>query len=242
MFKNKIALITGGSSGIGKTTAIMFAKNHADIVITYKSNKKGAGETIKEIQKLGQNAIAIKADLSNEKNAKNVVKLTMKKFGKIDILVNNAGGSFDGDEWSGNSKTWQKTFELNLLSMMSLSKYVIKIFQKQKSGIMINISSRFGLNGQYDVISYSAAKAGVINITQAYAKLLSLFGGRANSICPSAVNAGYWLKASKEELEETLKTMPSHKLIEPEKIAEKIIFLASSDAKNINGKNFSIKQ
>ncbi len=239
MFKNKIVLITGGSSGIGKVTAIMFAQNHADVVITYKDNKKGAEDTIQQIQKLGQNAIAIKADLTKEKESQKVVDLTIKKFGKIDILVNNVGGSFDSDDWNENSKAWKKTFDLNLFSMMNVSKYAIKLFQKQQSGIIVNISSRFGLNGQYDVISYSAAKAGVVNITQAYAKLLSPFG-RANSICPSAVRSGYWLRAPKKELEETLKIMPNHKLIEPKTIAQKILFLASDEAKDIKGQNFEI--
>lgn len=241
MFKNKIILITGGSSGIGKATAIMFAKNAANIVITYKDNKKGAEDTVKQIHKLGQKAIAIKANLTKEKEAKKIIDLAIKKFSKIDVLVNNVGGSFDDDYWSGNSKTWKKTFDLNLFSMMNVSKYAIKFFQKQQNGIIINISSRFGLNGQYDAISYSAAKAGVINITQSYTKLLSPYG-RANSICPSAVNAGYWLRAPKDELVETLKTMPNHKLIEPITIAQKIIFLASDEAKDINGQNFSIEQ
>ncbi len=136
MFKNKIVLVTGGSNGIGKTTAIMFAQNNADIAFTYKNNKKGAEETIKEIKKLGQNVIAIKANLTKEKEAKKIIDLTIKKFGKIDILINNVGGSFDDDDWNGNSKTWKKTFDLNLFSMMNVSKYAIKLFQKQQSGIV----------------------------------------------------------------------------------------------------------
>ena len=239
MFKNKNILITGGSSGIGEATALMFAQNGADIAITYRSNKEGANEVVKKIKKLGRKAIAIQANLINEGEAKNVVSETLKEFGKIDILVNNAGRYIDGDEWNGSSDIWLESLQQNLLSMMNVSKYVIEIFQKQNKGIMVNIASRHGLDGQYDAISYAAAKAGVINITQAYAKLLSPFG-RANSISPSATNAGYWLTASKKEVEETLANKPSHKFIEPETIAKKIIFLASDDAKNITGQNFLI--
>lgn len=240
MFKNKVVLITGGSSGIGKATALMFAKNNADIVITYKNNKKGADETINEIKKLGKTAIAVKVDLINEKQIKKVVNIIIKKFGKIDILVNNVGVYVKGDEWNKSSNVWIKSLEQNLISMMNISKYVVKFFLKQKNGIMINISSRLGLDGVYDAISYSASKAGVINITQSYAKLLSPFG-RANSICPWAVNSGYWLTAPKYELANMLKIMPNHKLIEPEKIAEKIVFLVSDRAKNITGQNFIVE-
>lgn len=241
MFTDKIVLITGGSSGIGAVAALMFAQNGADVVITYKSNKEGADEVIDKIKKIGRKAIAIKADLIKEKQAKKVVEKTMKKFGKIDVLVNNAGRYINGDEWNGSSDIWLRSLQQNLVSMMNVSKYVIEIFQKQKSGIMINIASRHGLDGQLDAISYSAAKAGVINITQAYTKLLSPFG-RANSVSPSATNAGYWLTALKEELKELLENKPSHKLVEPETIARKIIFLASDEAKNITGQNFSITE
>lgn len=239
MFNDKIVLITGGSSGIGEATALLFAQSGADIVITYKSNKDGADKVIDKIKKIGRKAVAIKADLIKERQAKKVIEKTIKKFGKIDILINNAGRYVNGDEWNGASKVWIKSLEQNLVSMMNISKYVIEIFQKQKSGVMVNIASRHGLNGQYDAISYSASKAGVINITQGYAKLLFPFG-RANSISPSATNAGYWLIAPREELEETLLNRPNHKLVEPETIAKKVIFLASDEARDITGQNFSI--
>ena len=241
MFNNKTVLITGGSSGIGEVTALLFAQNGANIVITYKNNKDGADDVIDKIKKLGRKAIAIKADLIKEKQVKKVVEKTIKKFGKIDVLINNAGRYVNGDEWNGSSDIWLESLQQNLVSMMNISKYVIEVFQKQKNGIMVNIASRHGLDGQYDAISYSASKAGVINITQTYAKILSPFG-RANSISPSATNAGYWLIAPKEELAETLASRPNHKLVEPETIAKKIIFLASDEAGDITGENFLITE
>jgi 3-oxoacyl-[acyl-carrier protein] reductase len=239
MFKNKIVLITGGSSGIGEATALLFAKNGADVVITYKSNKEGAERVINQIKGLGQKGLALQADLISEIEAKKVVDEVMKNFGSIDILVNNAGRYIDGDEWNGPSEIWSKSLQQNLISMMNISKYEVEIFLRQKSGIMVNVASRHGLNGWPDIISYSAAKAGVINITQTYAKLLAPFG-RANVVSPWAVNCGYWLTASKEETEATLIESGCSKLIEPETIAQKIVFLASDEAKNINGQNFLI--
>jgi 3-oxoacyl-[acyl-carrier protein] reductase len=235
--KNKIVLITGGSSGIGMAAAILFAKKSADIIITYKGNKKGAEETLAKITKLGRKVLAIKSDLTDDKNAKKVIK----KFGRIDVLVNNAGRYIDGDEWNLKSETWIKSLKQNLVSAMSVSKYATEIFKKQGSGIIVNVASKHGISGHADSISYGAAKAGIINITQSYAKLMSSFGGRANSVSPSAVNAGYWLTAPKKELEERLIRRLDHKLIDPNGVAKKIVFLVSDEAKDINGQNFIIE-
>ncbi len=241
MFTNKVVLITGGSSGIGEVTALLFAQSGADIVITYKSNKEGADRVVEKIREIGRRTIAIQADLISESEAKNVVAETIKEFGRIDVLVNNAGRYIDGDEWDGPSDIWLQSLQQNLVSMMNVSKYAIRIFQKQKSGVMVNIASAHGLDGQHDAISYAAAKAGVINITQGYAKLLFPFG-RANSISPSATDAGYWLTAPNGEVEEILASRPSHKFVEPEMVARKIIFLASDEAKGITGQNFPITE
>jgi 3-oxoacyl-[acyl-carrier protein] reductase len=238
MFDKKVVLITGGSSGIGMAAAFLFAEKDADIIITYKNNQEGAEAVVEKIKNMGKKVLAIKADLTNDEDAKNIVDKTLDAFQKIDILVNNAGRYIDGDEWNLESATWIKSLDQNLISVMRMSKYVMEIFQKQKSGIIINIASRHAVSGEPDAISYGAAKAGVINVTQSYSKLLSEFGGRANAISPSAVNTGYWLTAPKEELEKRLAINP---LIEPKEITEKIIFLASDEAKNINGQNFIIE-
>jgi 3-oxoacyl-[acyl-carrier protein] reductase len=107
----KTILVTGGSSGIGKAMALLFAKNGSNVAITYKSNKVGADEVVKEIESLGQKAIAIQADLINEIEAKKVVDETIKTFGKIDVLVNNAGRYIDGDEWNGSPDVWVKSLQ-----------------------------------------------------------------------------------------------------------------------------------
>jgi 3-oxoacyl-[acyl-carrier protein] reductase len=242
MFENKVILITGGSSGIGAATALLFAQKGADVVITFKRNKSGAKNIVSEIQKFGRKAFAIKADLISDRQSRKVIEKTVKVFGKIDVLINNAGRYIEGDEWNGSSKIWLKSLETNLLSMMNISRYAVEFFQKQKSGVMVNVSSRHGLDGHPDIISYSAAKAGVINITQTYAELMAKFGGRANSVSPWATNAGYWLTAPKDELDMTIKESPNGRLVETQTVAEKIVFLASSEASGINGENFLIKE
>ena len=240
MSSNKVILITGGSSGIGEATALLFAQKGDDVIITYKNNKDGAEKVVVEIKKLGVMVTAIQADLNNDIEAKKVVDTVVRDFGKIDVLVNNAGRYIEGDEWNASSDIWIRSLQQNLVSMMSMSKYVAEIFIKQKSGIMINVASRHGMSGIPDGLAYSASKAGVINLTQAYAKLLAPFG-RVNSVSPWAANAGYFkTMASKEEVEETIAAAPAHRLVEPETVAKKIVFLASDEAKDITGQNFAI--
>ncbi len=239
MFKNKVVVVTGASSGIGKEIALAFGREGAKVVITYKENMAGAEEVAAQINALGNKTLVVQANLIDEKDAKKVTDKTMEKFERLDILVNNAGRYIDGDEWNGNAEIWTKSLGQNLVSVMSMSKYAIEIFQQQKAGVIVNIASRYSLDGQYDALAYAAAKAGVANITQAYAKLLAPFG-RANAISPGAVNTGYWLTAPKEELEKNLANIPTGKLVEPKEIAEKVLFLASEKAADITGQNMLV--
>jgi len=122
---------------------------------------------------------------------------------------------------------------------MSVSKYVIPFFQKQRSGVLLNIASRHGMMGDYEALSYAAAKAGVINITEAYAKLLAPHA-RANTISPGAVNTGYWRTAPEDELQEAIATNPMGRLVETSEVAAMALHLASDNAAVINGQNIVV--
>ena len=163
--KNKVVIVTGGSSGIGEATAMLFAKEGASLVISYKVNKSGAEKVAHQIEMAGGYVFIFQADLIIEREAEELVKFTLEKFNRVDILVNNAGRYIDGDEWDGSSNIWIKSLEQNLVSVMNVSKYVIKEFQKQQSGVVINVASRHSISGQSDSLSYAAAKAGVVNVT-----------------------------------------------------------------------------
>ena len=235
----KTILVTGSSSGIGRAIALYFAKSGYNIVINYLNNKNGAEEVSKEAEKLGSKSLVIQADVTLESDAEKLIQATLKEFGVIDILINNVGGYIDGDEWDGSSKVWEDTFKKNTISTLNVSKFAILAFQKQQSGVIINIASRYCESGQVDAIVYAAAKASVFNITQAYAKLLAPFG-RANCISPGAVNTGYWLRAGKEEIDENLKNIPMGRFVEPEEVAKLAYYLCSDDAGMITGQNIFI--
>jgi 3-oxoacyl-[acyl-carrier protein] reductase len=236
-FKGKVVLVTGSSRGIGKAIALAFAKEGAKVIINYSKSEKEANEVVKEAKKVSE-AIVIKCDVSNENQIKKMIETILKKFGRLDVLVNNAGSYIEGDEWNGSSDIWERTLKQNLISVMNTSKYASEIFQKQKSGVIVNIASRYSVDGQFDALAYSASKAGIVNVTQAYAKLLAPFG-RANAISPSAVKAGYWLRAPKDELEKNIALLPNKKLIDPEQIADLALSLASDKSK-VTGQNILV--
>ncbi len=235
----KTILITGSSSGIGKAIALCFAKNGYNIIINYLNNRNGAEEVLKQVESLGSKALIIQADVTVEDEAKKLIDESIKKFNTIDILINNVGGYIDGDEWDGSHQTWEDTLKKNVISTLNVSKFAIPMFQKQQSGIIINMSSRYCEKGQIDAITYAASKSCVVNITQAYAKLLAPFG-RTNCISPGAVNTGYWLRAPKEEIEENFKNIPMGRFIEPDEVANLAYYLCSDDAKMITGQNIFI--
>ena len=208
-------------------------------MVTYKNNKEGAYKTVADIVQTGGEAIVLHANLVNDADARRVIENAVLQFGKLDILVNNAGGYIDEDEWNGTIDVWEQTLRQNLVSVMSVSKYAIKQFQKQESGVIVSVASRHAVSGQYDSLAYAASKAALLNVTQAYAKLLAPWG-RANAVSPGAVNTGYWLRAPKEELEESLKNNPLKRLIETREVASAILFLASEKSSGITGENILV--
>jgi len=135
--RNKVVLITGGSSGIGEATALRFAQEGSRVVISYKENKSGADSVASKLKHFGANELVIQADLTKDLDAKRLVEQTMDHFRKIDILVNNAGRYINGDEWNGSYKIWEESLRQNLLSTLCVSKYIVEIMQEQKSGVIV---------------------------------------------------------------------------------------------------------
>jgi len=231
--KNKVALITGSSRGIGRATALLFAKEGANIVVNYSKSEKESNKVIDEIKKLGSEAIGIKCDVSNEKQVKKMVEQTIKKFGKIDILVNNAGVVFDVPFKERTVDQWKRTLDVNLIGVFLCCKYIAP--HMPKGGRIVNISSTNGINSfSPDAMDYDTSKAGVIILTRDLAKELAP-NILVNSIAPGWVDTAINKDLSKDFVEKETKKIYLKRFAQPEEIAKTILFLASDDASYITG-------
>ncbi len=230
--KNKVAIITGSSRGIGKATALLFAKEGANIVVNYKSNKK---EAEKVVQIIGRtNALLVQADVSKESNVKRLVSETIKRFGKIDILINNAGEILRPGNWKSDINTWHKTLDVNLTSVWLMIKEVAPLMLKNKGGSIVNLTSVYGFLGAAPVLAYTSAKGGLITITKSFAKELAP-KIRVNAVAPSNVMTDMTKDAGKELIEFFRQQTPLKRIAKPEEIAKAILFLASDEASYITG-------
>jgi len=233
--KNKIALITGSSRGIGKATALLFAKEGAKVIVNYFSSEKEAFAVVDDIKKLGSDAIAIKCDVSKETDVKKMVQKIIDKFGKIDILVNNAGIVFDVPFFDRSVEQWKKTLDVNLLGTFLCSKYVSQQMLKTNGGKIINISSTNGINSfSPAAMDYDSSKAGIIILTRDLAKELAP-KIQVNSIAPGWVDTEMNKDLPKDFVEEETAKIYLKRFAKPEEIAKAILFLASDEASYITG-------
>lgn len=233
--KGKTAIITGGDSGIGKATALLFAAEGADIVISYLSETSDAKETKKEIEKLGRKCILIKGDLGRENNCKKVITETVKTFGKLDILVNNAGIHWESEKIEDiSTEQLMKTFHSNFFSVFWLTKYAMKYLKK--GSCIINTTSVTAYRGSDHLMDYAATKGAILSFTRSLSANLADKGIRVNAVAPGPI----WtpLIAStltKKGVSEFGSDTPMKRAGEPNEAATCFLFLASEDSSYMTG-------
>lgn len=234
-FKNKVVLVTGASSGIGKATAILFAKEGAKVVVNYFSSEARAKKVVDEIKGIGSQAIAIKCDVSQENEVEAMTNKAIEVFGKIDILVNNAGIVYDTPIFKRKSEQWKRTMDVNLFGTFICSKYISAQMLKNNSGKIINISSTSAIYNFYpEIIDYDASKAGVLALTKDFAKALAPHI-QVNAIAPGWVDTEINKNLSKSFVKKEAKQIYLKRFARPEEIAKVILFLASDDSSFITG-------
>jgi len=235
-FEQRVALVTGGSFGIGKATALAFAKNGAKVVIADWIENP---ETLDSIKKLGGDAIFVKCDVSNEKNVKALLKKTISTYGRLDYAFNNAG--IEGKSASiheCSEENWDKTININLKGIWLCMKNEIPEMLKQGKGVIVNCSSVAGLVGYQGLPAYVASKHGVIGLTKTAALEYANLGIRVNAVCPGVIQTPMIdrLTGKKKELIEQFTALePMKRFGRAEEIANTVIWLCSEEASFVTG-------
>ncbi len=229
--KDSVAIITGSSRGIGRGTAVLFAKEGATVVVNYVKEKKKAEEVEKIIGI--EHCLVVQADVATEAGVKKLVGETMKRFGRIDILVNNAGAIGERG-WKTGLDAWRETLDVNLTSAWLMTKEVAPFMEKQGLGSIVNLASTVGILGVAPILAYSCAKGGLVSMTKAFAKELAPTT-RVNAVAPSNVMTDMTKSAGPDLIELFRQQTPLKRIATPEELARAILFLASDDASYITG-------
>jgi 3-oxoacyl-[acyl-carrier protein] reductase len=236
--KDKVAIVTGASRGIGKAAALALVTQGAKVVINYARSSDAAQATVKEITDAGGEAIAVQADVSQSAEVDNLIKATLDQFGRIDVLVNNAGITKDTLLLRMKPEQWQAVIDLNLTGVFLCTKAVSKTMLKQRSGRIINIASVAGQMGNPGQANYSAAKAGVIGFTKTVAKELANRGITVNAVAPGFIETDMTHDLKSDDI---IQFIPLGRYGKPEEVAGTIRFLASDpSAAYITGQVFNV--
>lgn len=236
-FNNKIALVTGGTSGIGKEIAKQLLINGAKVIINYAHNEENCENTKKEFEKYKEKVSFIKADVSNE----NEVIAMFKQIERLDYLINNAGTNIDSHIETFNIEDFKKVLDVNLIGKVICTKQAISLLKNSKTPSIVNIASRLGIKPCEEASAYCSAEAGIINFTQASALELSKYGIRVNTVSPSLTVTPLALYGwTEEEIKEQKENNPLKRLGETIDIANAVLFLLSERASYINGENLNV--
>lgn len=242
---DKVALITGGTSGIGRATALLFSQEGAKVSITGRNKTKGQ-EVIREIKEAGGEAIFIRADVRFSKECRMSVERTLQSFGRLDILFNNAGIYFPNTVVDCTEEEWNLTLDINLKGTYLMSKFALPAMIAQRSGVIINNSSGWGLVGGNEAAAYCAAKGGVVLLTKAMAIDHGPQGIRINCICPGDVDTPMLIEDARQrgmvwkEYLANASNRPLGRIGKPEEIAKAALFLASEDSSFVTGSILAI--
>ncbi len=233
--ENKVALITGGSMGIGTSICMDLAKNGADVALTYRKHGDEAKAIAVQIQDMGRKAEAFQVDVSNFDEAQKLVTEIVQEFGHLDILVNNAGMNWDGVVWKMTEEQWDKVIDVDLKGTFNFIRAVSPLFREQKSGKIINITSINGLRGKFGQANYSAAKAGTIGLTKTVAKELGRSNVNVNTVAPGMILTDMFKDLPEEFKQKAADETVFNRLGEPGDVADLVTFLASNKSKHITG-------
>lgn len=240
MLENKVALVTGGSRGIGREIALTLAGYGASVIVNYNGSKERADEVVAEITENGGRALAIQANVASAQDVAKLFEEAAAAFGRIDILVNNAGITKDNLILKMSEEEFDAVLDTNLKGAFLCMKHASKLMLRQKAGRIINISSISGIIGNAGQANYCAAKAGLIGITKSLARELGSRGITVNAVAPGFIETDMTEKLSEQIKEGMLAQIPLKRAGSVKDIAEAVAFLASERAAYITGQTLQV--
>ncbi|MBV1776690.1 beta-ketoacyl-ACP reductase [Burkholderiaceae bacterium DAT-1] len=235
----KVSIITGAASGIGKATALRFAREGSKVVVC-DLNPAGIDAVVSEIIAGGGEAIGIVVNVTDKQHLAEMVATVKAKWSRIDVLVNNAGIVADAQFTKMTDDQFDRVIDINLKGVYNCAKAVVDTMVEQGEGVILNASSVVGLYGNFGQTNYAAAKFGVIGFTKTWAKELGRKGIRSNAVCPGFVATPILASMPEKVIEAMQDKVPMKRLAQPEEIASVYTFLASADASYINGAVISV--
>jgi len=233
--QGRVAIVTGGSRGIGRAIALELARRGARVVVNYNRSAEAAGEVVAAIQAEGGEAIAFQADVSQFEPARALIQAALDTYGGLHILVNNAGVTRDRLILMMTEEDWDTVIRVDLKSLFNTCKAAVRPMIRQRYGRIINISSVVGIAGQGGQTNYAAAKAGVIGFTKSLAKELGARGITVNAVAPGLIPTDLTAELPEELREEAVRRTPLGRVGRPEEVAYAVAFLASDEAAFITG-------
>ena len=240
LLKDKTALITGASRGIGKGIAVEFAKQGANVAFTFNASVDAAKELEKELESYGIKAKGYQSNAAKFDAAQELVKEVISDFGSLQILINNAGITKDNLLMRISEEDFDKVIEVNLKSVFNLTKAVIRPMMKQREGSIINMSSVVGIKGNAGQTNYAASKAGILGFTKSVALELGSRNIRCNAIAPGFIETEMTAKLDEKTVDEWRKAIPLKRGGSPEDVANACVFLASDMSTYITGQTLNV--
>jgi len=232
--QGKVVVITGASSGIGRATATLFAREGAKVIVADINEELGRG-AVDEIQRAGGEAVFVKADVSKARDAERVVKTAIARYGRLDVLHNNAGIGFLGTVVDTSEQDWDRIMAVNVKGVFLMSKYAIPEMAKNGGGVIVNTASNWGLVAQPNWAAYCTTKGAVVNLTRAMAIDHAHQNIRVNALCPGYVRTPLLMKAIADSADPKSERIECARLATPDEMAHGALFLASDESIHMTG-------
>jgi 3-oxoacyl-[acyl-carrier protein] reductase len=240
VLNDSVAIVTGSGRGIGRAIALELAVAGAKVVVNYAGRVDKAEETVELIREAGGECLAVQADVSQTADVDRLIKTTLDHFGKINILINNAGITRDSLLLRMKEADWDAVLATNLKGVFLCTKAVSKGMLKQRSGVIVNISSVVGLSGNAGQANYAAAKAGIIGFSRSIAREFASRGIRVNAVAPGYISTDMTETLAEGMQAEVLRAIPLGRLGKPEDVAKVVRFLVSPEASYITGQTLCV--